>query len=318
MLLTRRHLLSATGVAAGALLLPATPATARTAPEDWSGWLRENRDRVAAVLDDGRGGRFAHHPEVPRPLTTGVVHLAAYAHAVEAGRVTPDDPLRVGDWERYRLGPDGGAHLRALAHLGLRCTDGRVADDPRAAVTLGDLVAVTTRFGDDAAADCLRDRLGEAALRAAAARHGWPAAPTTSALGDALRVVLGRRVADEDYLRDPRLRLEALGGLPDATWTGRARTGTAAGLHRLHRSLAATTAARAHLADHQGLRARVTADVLTIEGVVRHEDGTLASAAVLAHGVDAEWAARAESLVGLVSRTLLEPGTPSSSGVDLS
>ncbi|CCH28917.1 serine hydrolase [Actinosynnema sp. NPDC047251] len=332
MLLTRRHLLSACGVAGGTLLLPALPAAADPGPDDWLGWLRANRGHVAAVFDDGRGGRLAHRPHEPQPLASAVhaVHLAGYDLAVRRGTADPGERVRLGDWERYCLASDGGAHQRALAALNLKSSNGVTADDPNATVALDDLAAVAARYGDDAAADHLRHRLGEPTLRTAAIRAGWPDAPIPSLLGHRLREVLGREVDVRRYLTDPRLQLEVIGRLPDVprTYGGQrpfARTtwrGTAAGLHRLHRALDRFPRALEHL-EHQGhreggrtapagvagiaVRGGSLPGVLTVGCRVRWYDGRVAAAALLVEEVDEARYARAAELVDLVLDALLDP-----------
>ncbi|GAA3459062.1 serine hydrolase [Saccharothrix longispora] len=327
MLLTRRHLLCAWGAAGAATLLPATTtAQARTQADDWLAWFRANRRHVAAVVDDGRGGRVAHRPHEPQPLASAVevVHLAGYSAALRAGLVRADEPVRVGDWEQYYLGLDGGAHPASLRALGIRSTNGVTADDPDHLVTLDDLVASMTRFSDNAATDFLRYRLGEGLLRAAAARHDWPTAPVPEILGEVLAFILGRRVDVRRYLEDPRLQLEVLGKFPDlpATYDGRrpwARTtwaGTAAGLNRAHRSLTSDEVARTHLERGRptppgvvgvGFKGGSLAGILTVGTTVRWADGRVGSAAVLVREVDEQRFATSGELVSLVRQTLLDP-----------
>ncbi|GAA0264414.1 hypothetical protein GCM10010492_76780 [Saccharothrix mutabilis subsp. mutabilis] len=256
---TRRALLTAFG---GTLLFPAV-ASASTA---WSG--------VSVVVDDGRGGRFAHRAHEPRPLGSAVrvVHLAGYARAVSEGSLSPAERVRVAEWERFRSAPD--AHGDSLRHLGIRSTNGVVADDPRVFVTLADLAGVLTRFDDHAAADLLRQRLGEARLRAAAARLGWPDAPVPSLLGERLRQVLGRPEDPARYLTDPALRLEVLGRSPAVPARPPSTRGAAADLHRLLRNLD-------HPLDISGSAVALRTH--------RH-DGRVGTAVVLADGDSAEFA----------------------------
>ncbi|RKT53255.1 hypothetical protein [Saccharothrix australiensis] len=323
--LTRRHLLSAGGAVGGALLLPGPPAAARGGdPDDWLGRLRAHRRHVAAVVDDGRGGRLAHRPHARQPLGSAVqvLHLAAYALAVERGVVAPDDRVTAGEWEAHHLGAglDGGAHQRALRTLGLASTNGVTADDPHAVLTLDDLVGVLLRHGDHAAADHLGRRLA-GLVRPAAVRAGWPDAPVPSYLGEGLRLVLGRRVEVERYLDDPRLQLEVVGHLPDVpkTYDGRrawARDtwrGTAAGLHRLHRALDRFPGAVARLErgrevpDAVGFQGGSLPGVVTAGLRVRWPDGRVGTATVLVEEADEPWSRTAGGLVELVRRALLDP-----------
>ncbi|GAA1301267.1 serine hydrolase [Saccharothrix xinjiangensis] len=333
MLLTRRHLLCACGLASASALLSTAPAQAQnrtpTRPDDWLSWLRANRRHVAVALDNGQGGRIAHRAFEPQPLASAVkvVHLAGYAKAVATGAVNPDDQVRVGDWEQYYLGLDGGAHQASLRALGIPFSNGATADDPQHRVSLDDLVASMIRYSDNAATDFLRHHLGERVLRSAAARHGWPGAPVPEILGDVLRLVLGRPVSVRQYLRDPQLQLEVIGRFPDvpSTYEGQrpwARTtwsGTAAGLNRAHRSLTGVDLARGHLERALsgdlppgvagiGFKGGSLAGILTAGMSVRWEDGRVGSAAVLLQEVDEQRAATSTDLVRLVRQALLEPG----------
>ncbi len=328
MLLTRRHLLSACGVAGGALLLPIPPATADPDPalQDWPTWLPANRRHVAAVVDDGNGGRITHRPHDRQPLASAVkvVHLAGYGLAVQRGDVRPDEPVRVGDWERYYLGLDGDAHPQALKTLDIKSTNGFTADNPNATVTLHDLAAVMIRHSDNAAADYLRDRLGEDTLRLAAIRAGWPDAPVPSILENWLRLILGRAVDPKQYLTDPKLQLEVIGHLPDVPPTYDeqrpfARTtwqGTAAGLHRLLRAADRFPHTLDHLERGRdvpdgvagiGFKGGSLPGVLTVGFRVRWQDGRVGTAAVLVKEVDETRFQTAGDLVALVRSALLDP-----------
>ncbi|MEU4802556.1 hypothetical protein [Actinosynnema sp. NPDC023587] len=337
MLLTRRHLLSACGVAGSALLLPSSPAAADPDPDDWLGWLRANRRHVAAVLDDGRGGRLAHRPHERQPLAAAVraVHLAGYDLAVRGGQADPGERVRVGDWEKYHLGMDDGAHREALRALDLKSTNGLTADDPNATVTLDDLVAVAARHGDHAALDHLRDRLGERTLRTAAIRGGWPDAPVPSLLGEWLRLVLGRAVDVQRYLADPQLQLEVIGRLPNVPksyagqrpFTRTTSRSTAAGLHRLLRALDGFPRALAHLEHGRtgpdgvagiGFTGGALPGVLTLGLRVRWRDGRVGTAAVLVEEVDDHRSGTAPALVELVLDALLDPAAPGRFQVSLS
>ncbi|MBW4721695.1 class A beta-lactamase-related serine hydrolase [Saccharothrix obliqua] len=286
MLLTRRHLLSACGAVGGALLLPIPTAAADPRPGS-----------PAVVLDDGRGGRLAHHAHEPRPLggTVRLLHLAAYGLALDRGLAVPGEPVRVGDWERYRSPFDDG-HAAALRALDLKSTNGSTADDPNARVSLADLVGVLAEHGDHAAADYLRHRLGDDVLRAAAGRSTFP---VPDLLGDALHAVLGRPVTAEQYVGDPRLQLEVIGRRPDAhPPAGTGGLGTAAELHRLLRSAGRSPG----VAGHPG-RARVLGDAWSggFAVWVRWSDGRVGTAVVLT-GPGA-----AGDLVGAVRSALLDP-----------
>lgn len=324
--LTRRHLLSACGAVGGALLLPPLPALADPVPDDWPGWLRAHREHVAVVLDDGRGGRLGHRAHERQPTASAVtaVHLAGYDLAVRRGQVDPGERVRVGDWDAYHLDLGTGGHREALRALGLRSTNGVTADDPNATVALDDLAAAVARHGDTAAADHLRDRLGEPTLRAAAIRVGWPDAPVPSFLGGWLRLVLGREVDARQYPTDPRLQLEVIGRLPDVPRTDDGQRpfasatghGTASGLHRLVRALDRFPRALEHLEHGRtgpddvagtALVGGPLPGVLTAGFRVRWRDGRVGTAAVLVRELDEARSGVAGGLLELVRRALADP-----------
>lgn len=129
--------------------------------------------------------------------------LAAIGFTVIAPSVAhasvPDGRVRIGDWEHYYLGLDGGAHQRAMKALGIAHRDGVRADEPNREVGIGDLVKAVVDHGDHAAADYLRDRLK---------------LDTPSMLRKGLKLILGEDGLEERYLRDPALRLRAIGNHP--------------------------------------------------------------------------------------------------------
>ncbi|GAA3876684.1 hypothetical protein GCM10022243_46930 [Saccharothrix violaceirubra] len=300
--LTRRSLFTAGAVAGGTLLLPVPRASAEPRFDGWPDWLGAHRDDVALVVDDGRGGRISHRPHAPQPLAAAAMieHLAAYREVRPEGRVT------VGDWERYLPGQDHGA---ALAHLGITSGNGVTADDPHALVTLDDLAGVMIRFGDTAAADLLRDRLG---------RPGLP-----SFLTERLRLVLRRPVSAQEYLADPRLQLEVIGRSPDvpgyagrADWARDTWPGTAAAVDRTHRLLAGDALLEAGHAVPPKMAGIGVADIgrlggalpgiVTLGVTVRWPDGRLGSATLLTRGVDEARYADRGALPDLLTRVLLD------------
>ncbi|WP_158840497.1 serine hydrolase [Saccharothrix deserti] len=324
MLLTRRRLFLTCGAAGAAALLPAAPATATAQPDDWLAWFRANRQHVAVALDDGRGGRVSHRAHERQPLASAVkvVHLAAYAKAVETGVVRPDEKVRVGEWEQYYLGLDGGAHQASLRSLGIPFSNGVTADDPRRFVTLDDLAAVMIRYSDNAATDFLRYRLGEGLINATAAR--WPTLQVPEILAEVLHFVLGRRVSVRQYLRDPRLQLEVIGKFPDIPttyegqrpWARGTWSGTAAALNRAHRAMTDVPVARTHLEHGHALPPGVAGigfkggslpGIITVGFSVRWADGRVGSAAVLTKEVDEQRFGTAAELVELTRNALLEP-----------
>ncbi|HEX6343638.1 serine hydrolase [Umezawaea sp.] len=312
-------------------------------PKGWLGWISGHRDHVGVVVDDGRGGRLSHRPHQEHLLASAVkaVHAAGYALAVERGRVQPDEQVRVGDWEAYYLGLDGGAHQAALTDLRIPFSNGLTADDPDRLVPLDDLVKVALLHSDNAASDFVRNRVGDASLRAAALRCGWPSPDTRSISGEVLMLILPerapanpahrKRVGDElaaRLLTDTNFQLEVIGRFPhtpatyDAQrpWARRTWHGSAAHLHRLHRSIAGGRfpAARVHLERAyagslpEGVRAigfkgGSLPGVLTLAFTVRWEDGRIGTAVLLADEVDEPMSTQAGALVDLTLTSLLDP-----------
>jgi beta-lactamase class A len=167
------------------------PAADPTTADGWLGLLATAPDDVALVVDDGRGAVVSHAPDRPMPLASAlkVVHVAAYARAVAERRLDPDEQVRVGDWERWYLPSDGGAHVQARQILGIPGTGLGTAVDPERTVTLAQMVASMVQVSDNAAADHLRDRLGDRALVDAAAAGGWKDLDLPSELGAQLALV---------------------------------------------------------------------------------------------------------------------------------
>ncbi|MDX8029471.1 hypothetical protein SK803_04580 [Lentzea sp. BCCO 10_0856] len=104
--------------------------------------------------------------------------------------------ISVGDWERYYLGLDGGAHQQALGALGIAHRDGVRADEQYLMVPAESVRRAALEFGDHAAADVLRDRFGLDA---------------PSMLGRGLKLVFGRDGLEKRYFDDPALQLRYIG-----------------------------------------------------------------------------------------------------------
>lgn len=128
---------------------------------------------VSALRADGTPDP-AHHTlswnaAQPMPLasTRKVVVLAAYARAVAAGRLDPQAPVRLSEWEAFYLpGTDGGAHAASLRALGIPAdAQGRARDGART-VPLDTLARFMIETSDNAATDVLLTRLGPGALPA--------------------------------------------------------------------------------------------------------------------------------------------------------
>lgn len=250
-------------IVAPSLALAAPPD--QSTPEGWLARLAAHRDDVSAVFDDGAGRRFGHLPE--RSLTIAsaikVVHLLAYTTAVAQGRLDPAEQVRVGDWDARHPylgdGPVGhGSHRNALTYLGIPCDEYGVAKDPDQRVPLRSIAEMMILFSDNSAADYLRARLGDRALRAAAARGGWLMPDVRMLGGEVLLLffpeycpppgspVAIRRAAGDAlsnrFARDPSFRAQVLpraaGKPPSAeqitAWSAATGQGSAAQLFGLH------------------------------------------------------------------------------------
>jgi len=126
----------------------------------------------------GEGGQpidpFSYRGEEPKTLasTMKIVVLAAYAREVVAGRLDPDAPVSIREWERWYLhGTDGAAHPGAMKELGIELDDSGIAVED-AKLALDDVARAMIRFSDNAATDVMVDRLGPEALRETAERLG--------------------------------------------------------------------------------------------------------------------------------------------------
>jgi len=322
------------------------PAPDTETAQGWVGWLAAHRDDAAVALDDGRGVKVSRRVEETLPLASAgkVLHLGAYAIGVAEGRLRPDDPVRLADWEAWHLpGTDGGAHQKSLEHLGVPHDNGR-AREPDRTIRLDDLVAVMIRFSDNAAPELLRARLGDDALRRAGDAGGWPDPDLPSFLGSVIALLAPDLVPGDDraargavewelarrYTTEGRFRTEIAGrSLPDlpaqARWAERSAAGSAAQLNNLHRAISTGSfkgaeLARRHLewqpppagAQGLGFKGGSLPSVLTEAITLRRTDGTTASAVLLARRMSAEdWQVASRSLAHqrLLIAALDEPQT---------
>lgn len=310
------------------------PAAGTDTADGWVGWLAEHRRDVALVLEDGRGGELAHRESVPAPSASAskVIHLAAHARGVSEGRIDPEEMLRIADWEAwYAAGTDAGAHPSALEHLGIP-HDGLRALDPERTVRLADVVTAMIRFSDNAAADLLRDRLGDRALLDAAAAGGWRDADLPSFLGQVVALLEPELAAPPGAPREERAAAELtlarryaadpafaaqVGDRPAPgperllAWADGTGTATANGLTALHRSIATGSfGAGAELARRELERSAPPDDAIglgfkggSLPGVLaealtlRRKDGTTASAVLLVRRMPVDaWLTATQSL----------------------
>lgn len=243
------------------------PAADPTSADGWLGIMAATPGDVGLVVDDGRGSVVSHAPDAQMPVASAakIVHVAAYGRAVAEGRLRPDEQVRVGDWENWYLASDGGAHATALDLLGIPRNGLQGAVDPNRTVTLQQMVTSMVQASDNAAADYLRDRLGDRALIDAAASGGWQDFDVPSELGAQLALVrpqeapplsaprsvrgpaelaMAQRFAsDPAYREDSRQRLLALAQdvevyvLESERWARATSTGSAVQLAGLWRAV---------------------------------------------------------------------------------
>ena len=198
MLNRRRFLIAGTLAVPGALAFGSESAVAEPpAPHPdvtwWLNWIADHRKTVAIAASDDAWGSIRHREHRPHILasTIKIVHLSAYATAVAEGRLDPQQPIKVGDWDaRHPYVSDGGAHKAALDSLGIPCDELGVADDPDRTVPLDTMVAAMIDFSDNAATDYLRHRLGDGRLRHAAARGGWHRPDLRSLQGEVILLIM--------------------------------------------------------------------------------------------------------------------------------
>lgn len=91
---------------------PSTTTSDTSTVAGWLGYIARHRNDVALDLQTLTGERIALNPDIRFPTASAIkiVHLAAYAAAVDAHRVNPQDTIDVGQWQRWYFPLDGGAH----------------------------------------------------------------------------------------------------------------------------------------------------------------------------------------------------------------
>lgn len=323
---------SVTADAAGSCPAIDTPDTATAA--GWLGYLAAHPGDIGLVVNDGRGTIVEYRQDDPAPAASAakVVHLTAYARAIDGGTLDPDEPVRVADWEAWYLpGLDGGAHPQALQALGVP-NDGFRSTDPNATVRWDDMVTAMIRFSDNAAPDLLRERLGDEALLAVATEVGWPGSDLPTYLGSQILMLrpelapdvsLAERSATEwglakRYAGEPAFAAEIQSltppplaeqlALADAT-----AVATPAALERLHRTVSegasgaappGAVRAREQLEWNPppegtlglGIKGGALPGVITEGLTIRRTDGSTASAVLMVRGMpEAAWTAALQS-----------------------
>jgi hypothetical protein len=289
----------------------------------WVGYLAAHRDDVAFVVDDGRGTRLEHRADEVQPMASASksLNLAAYARAVALGAVRPDEPVRVGDWERWEVAkPTETSHAKALDSLGIP-RNGNLARDPDRTVTIDQVANQISIWSDDAGPDYLRARLGDQALLDTARAVGWTDPELISTTGFVVSFFTpelvppatdrpARRAAEWElarrYAYDPAFRADA-DSRPapqgaEASWADGGPGGTARQLEALwsavgHGTFPGSDRARA-LAEQDpdpgpgilglGVKGGSLAGVLTRGLELRRDDGTVATAVLLVRRMSEE------------------------------
>lgn len=146
-----------------------------TTPDEVLTYLESHPDTFGfmayTVNPDGtpvEASMVAHNADEPFVLasTIKIVVLGAYAREVDAGRLDPDQPILLSEWERFYIpNTDGGAHPAALDALQIPHSNGFAAD-PTRTVTLDQVANAMIRFSDNAATDVLLYQVGQDAITA--------------------------------------------------------------------------------------------------------------------------------------------------------
>ncbi len=149
---------------------PGTPDL--TTSEGYLAYLSSVRQNVAlasfSLAENGsvdfREPIILHNITKKMPLASVVkiIHLAAYARAVEQRRLNPNRLVTVREWERtYLPGTDGFAHGAALEELGIPTDEFGFGLTPDRTVTVAQMVRAMIRFSDNATPDWLLANIGE-------------------------------------------------------------------------------------------------------------------------------------------------------------
>jgi predicted small lipoprotein YifL len=311
--------------AAGPERCPAPPDADVGTVDGWVGYLTDHPGDVAFVVDDGRGTRLEHRADAVGPMASAskALNLAAYARAVALGVLRPDEPVRVGDWERWEVfNPGETAHARALDSLGIPRAGNR-ALDPGRTVTIEQLATTISVWSDDAGPDYLRARLGDRALLDTARDVGWTDPELISTTGFLVSLFTpelvppatdrpARRAAEwalaHRYATDPAFRADAdTRSVPPAVEAGWADGGPGGSA----RQLAALWSAVGHGTFPGADRARALAeqDPHPGPGIVGlgAKGGSLAG--VLTRGIELRRADGSVATAVLLVRHLSEPDT---------
>ncbi|WP_459547442.1 serine hydrolase [Nocardia sp. X0981] len=312
--------------AAGDGKCPPIPAGDVSSAEGWLGRIDQEPENISVAIDDGRGHVAGRRVDDRQPIASAgkIVPLAAYARAVAAGTLDPQEHVPVAEWERwYFPGTDGGAHERARARI------------PGETVTLDRMVSAMIRESDNAVPDYLRNRLGDRALVDAAEAGGWHDYVPSTKLGDVIRLfepgIVDTWSAARRYAADPAYREALRSKTPppyaaQAVWAETTPTASARQLASMHRAIATggfgpgSDIARAQLEwlpppagfAAIGFKGGSYPGVLADAFYMRRSDGTVATAVLLERRMpEATWVAALEGLneQELLIRAMAEPPT---------
>jgi hypothetical protein len=161
----------ALAVAAMALSLTSTAfADPTSEARNLLNWCLAHPDACSISIDYAKNGREWHIDYNGTRLnvlasTIKVVHLMAYADAVDQHRINPQRAVDLDDWGRFWVGRDGGALAAAYTRLSAGKTP------PPRTVTNDQIVSAMIQNSDNAAPDYLLNQLGSDFLAKTIASH---------------------------------------------------------------------------------------------------------------------------------------------------
>ncbi|MDZ7912601.1 MAG: serine hydrolase [Rhodococcus sp. (in: high G+C Gram-positive bacteria)] len=313
----------------------AVTSTDLAAEDGWIGLIDQMPETVSLVIDDGRGRTVEHRADEEQVLASAikVVHLGAYARAVEDGTIDPNEQVPLTEWERWYVpGTDGGAHPAALNRLGV-ANDGLMSTDPNATVSIDDMVSAMIQESSNAVPDYLRYRLGDQTIVDAAAAGGWENFEVPSLVTDILSI-FDPSLADgnrwetaQKWAFDPTFRAETEASVQLPSYADQVarvqdtfRGGSAAQLIGMYRAFtdgsygeAADTVLRqlewqpaGGDIDGLGFKGGSLPGVLTNAFEIRRSDGTTATAVWLIDGLSEERYQQAMTGLGVQQGLIIE------------
>lgn len=157
---------------------------AQTPPAAWPALERLLNVPGTVGLVAYQAGREAEgvylNPDLPMPLASvaKLITLVAYAEAIAAGTLNPQEQVPLSELDRYYLPNfDLGAHRRAINEL--RQNGRLISPDSDPAVLLSDVAWMMIRHSSNAAADYLHLRLGQQRIEETTIALGLNAPPAS-------------------------------------------------------------------------------------------------------------------------------------------